>query len=386
MIEHISAVLIVKNGEPYLKKCLNSLREFKEIVVLENGSTDRTSEIAASFPNVKLFHSEFLGFGPMKELACSYSSNDWIFSIDCDELLSTELSEEIKSLKLKNNQAAELHRLNYFNRHLINGCGWGNDYTVRIFNKMTTGFNTNMVHESVQTSKLNIVRLKGKLHHFSFNNSGELIHKMNIYSELYAKQHRFVNKTTPLQILIKTFFAFFKFYFIKKGFLWGNEGFVISWTNANSVFYKYQRLLEVSYNIPTVLIFDGILNQKNEKELKPILSSNLFHIKKLIVDAENIDSEAKTRISMNYPDLLLITNEKLQYSDFKKELTNYNAEIIIKTEMLNLINKNNLRNIHKKLKRGFYIEFESKNVKRIELSNKNIFEKSKNFLIIRSDL
>ena len=54
-------------------------------------------EIAAEFPNVKIHHEEFKGFGPLHNEATALASNDWILSIDSDEVLTPELIREIKA-------------------------------------------------------------------------------------------------------------------------------------------------------------------------------------------------------------------------------------------------------------------------------------------------
>ena len=80
-----SAVMLVKNSERYLQEVLTALTDFDEVLLLDNGSTDRTLEIAARFGNVRVCKHEFTGFGPMKNLAASLAKHNWIFSIDSDE-------------------------------------------------------------------------------------------------------------------------------------------------------------------------------------------------------------------------------------------------------------------------------------------------------------
>jgi glycosyltransferase involved in cell wall biosynthesis len=286
MIDHISAVMIVKNGEKYLDRCLTTLRDFKEVIILENGSTDQTNEIAKTFPNVKIFHDKFIGFGPTKQLACSYASNDWIFSIDCDEFLSAELISELKNRKLEENQVGEIYRLNYLNRKLINGCGWGNDYIVRLFNRKTAHFTDKLVHESIDTKNCTIVRLKGEIHHFTFANSAELLQKMISYASLFAKQNRFKRRTSIVKAICKSYFTFLKFYLFKRGFLFGKEGYMIAKTSSNNVFYKYYMLLEENQNLSISVIF--YFKQFTPKILKTIefLISENKKINELILISE----------------------------------------------------------------------------------------------------
>ena len=145
----ISVTIIVKNGERYLGECLSALDAFEEIILLDNGSRDRTLEIASQFQNVKIVKHHFIGFGPLKNLAADHAGNSWILSIDCDEILSPELLKEIQSLSLDERCVYRFSRRSYYNQKWIRGCGWYPDRILRIYSKERAAFNANQVHESV---------------------------------------------------------------------------------------------------------------------------------------------------------------------------------------------------------------------------------------------
>ena len=66
---------------------------------MDTGSTDTTMDIVQTFPNVRLFISDFVGFGDTHNIATSHATHDWAF-IDSDEILSEELIKELHDLKL----------------------------------------------------------------------------------------------------------------------------------------------------------------------------------------------------------------------------------------------------------------------------------------------
>lgn len=249
MAEKISVTLLVKDSELHLKECLNALEKFDEIIVLDNGSSDNTINIAQTFSNVKIFKNDFIGFGPLKNLAISYASNDWIFSVDSDEILTKELISEITSTKLDNNTIYSISRDNYYNGKLIQACGWQNDFVKRIFNKNTTKFNDKQVHESlIQNENIKILKLDNKMKHYTFNNASELVEKMQKYSTLWAYENKGIKTSSPIKAFLRASFSFLKNYIFQKGFLYGYEGLIISISNANGVFYKYIKLYEVNKN------------------------------------------------------------------------------------------------------------------------------------------
>ncbi len=240
----ISVIILTKNSQKYLKEVLNALKDFEEVLIIDNGSKDATLDIAKSFKNVKIFKEEFIGFDPLKNRALKYAKNDWVLYIDSDEILTNELAKEIKNLTLNSNTVYALKRDNYYKQKLIKCCGWNKDFVLRLFNRKETQFNNNLVHESLLKKDLKIKKLKNPMRHYSFEKPEELIEKMNLYSTLYAQNYKKRKNITPLQAFLKAAFSFFKNYFLQKGFLCGYEGLLISISNANGVFYKYIKLYE----------------------------------------------------------------------------------------------------------------------------------------------
>lgn len=96
----ISVCIIAKNEEKNLKRCLNALLDFDEVVLVDNESTDNSVSIAKEFKNVKVFSSPFIGFGKLKQFAVNNASNDWVFCIDADEVIDFNSLELLKILIL----------------------------------------------------------------------------------------------------------------------------------------------------------------------------------------------------------------------------------------------------------------------------------------------
>lgn len=252
-----SAAMLVKNSERYLPEVLAALSAFDEVLLLDNGSTDRTLEIAQQFDNVRICKHEFTGFGPMKNLAASLAKHHWIFSIDSDEVPDAELIESIREAVAHNDPQTvySLSRLNHYNGRLIKGCAWHPDILPRLYHRNYTGFSDRQVHESLQIQSNLIVRkLKGHLKHYSYENAEGLIQKMQHYTTLYAVENRYKKTASPFKGLLHGMTAFFKNYVLKRGFLYGADGLIISTTNAQGSYYKYVKLYEHNRNVSVALI------------------------------------------------------------------------------------------------------------------------------------
>jgi glycosyltransferase involved in cell wall biosynthesis len=84
----LSACLMVKNEESNLPRCLESIKNIvDEIVVVDTGSTDRTIEIARSFGAVVFEHPWENDFSKHRNQTMEHASGEWCFIIDADEEL-----------------------------------------------------------------------------------------------------------------------------------------------------------------------------------------------------------------------------------------------------------------------------------------------------------
>jgi len=234
----LSVCIITKNEEKNIARCLVSVQELAaEIIVVDSGSTDKTIEICSRF-GCKVYKTEWFGFGKTKKLAVDYASNDWIFVIDADEVVTEELKNRISNiLKKPSFGAYRVKRMSFYLGKLIKHCGWNKDYTLRLFNKKFGNFNDKMVHESVVVS-CKIAKIHEYMLHYTYNNLSDYLVKMDNYSHLFALK----DKKSSLQgSLFHGVFKFINMYFLNFGFLDGRMGLVLSINSAFSVYMKHLR-------------------------------------------------------------------------------------------------------------------------------------------------
>lgn len=96
----VTVIIVTKNEERHLARCLAALERFEEIIVVDSPSTDRTQDIARSF-NVKIVDFRWNGQYPKKRQWCLNTlplRHNRVFFVDADEVVTPALAEEIKNL------------------------------------------------------------------------------------------------------------------------------------------------------------------------------------------------------------------------------------------------------------------------------------------------
>lgn len=242
----VSAVLISLNEEKRIGPCLDSLRWADEIVVVDSGSSDATREIARRYTD-RVFDIPWKGFGPQKQAAVELASHDVVLNVDCDERVTPELAEEIGGILSGPGMGAAytIPRRTFLGAKEIRHCGWYPDRTTRLFDRTRARFSTDLVHERVEVSG-ETAPLAGHLLHYSFSGIGEMIPKINRYSDLSARQMFERGRRCGIaDLTLLPAFAFVRTYLLRLGFLDGVEGVVISATTSWLTFAKYAKLREL---------------------------------------------------------------------------------------------------------------------------------------------
>ncbi len=243
----ISAVILTKNEEKNLQRCLESIRWVDEILILDSESNDGTIEIARKF-GAKLHQFPWEGFGKQKQKGVELASGEWIFSIDADEAVTPDLKAEIQSKLADGHSPAGyyLKRKAYFLDRFVRHGGWYPDWVLRLFKKGKGRFTPAPVHETVVLDGMS-GRLDADLLHYTDPDFSHYLAKLNRYTDLSAQELLAKGKKGSFwRILANPAAKFFSQYFLKAGFLDGKAGFILAGASAFHVFSKYVKLWELS--------------------------------------------------------------------------------------------------------------------------------------------
>jgi glycosyltransferase involved in cell wall biosynthesis len=242
----LSGVIITFNEERNIEKCLLSLMDIvDEIVVVDSFSTDQTKAICQKY-KVEFIEQEFLGYVEQKNFALAQASYNFIVSLDGDEALSEDLQKSIIDLKTNwqfNGYYA--NRFNNFRGQWIKYSDWYPNKKLRVFDRRQAQWKGINPHDHVQLNdpKAKTGYLNGDILHWTYQSYEEMDKKTTYFSTIAAKAYFDKGKTAPLWKLIwNPSWAFFKAYFLRFGFLDGKNGFIICYQTWKITFLKYKKL------------------------------------------------------------------------------------------------------------------------------------------------
>jgi len=214
-----SAVIITLNAAEQLEACLESVVFAHEIIVVDSGSSDATTEIALKY-GARVIVQPWLGFGPQKQFAVSQARNDWVLCLDADERMSDSLRESIlETLQQPRFTAYKMARSNRFmGRYLRHGEGYP-DMSLRLFERNHARWSDDTVHEKVLHDGP-AGTLQGDLLHESAESLPAYLDKQNRYTTLQAQTlYRVGHRAGLGQLLLSPLVRFVRFYFLRLGCL-----------------------------------------------------------------------------------------------------------------------------------------------------------------------
>ncbi|HET8542315.1 MAG TPA: glycosyltransferase family 2 protein [Anaeromyxobacter sp.] len=244
-MDRISAVLITKDEARNVERCLASLAPVAdEIVVVDGFSTDDTVARCERL-GARVVRHAWLGFGPQKNLANGLARHGWILSVDADEALDPFLQRAVAEAKAKGLRGAyEVSRLNwYYGRFVRHGLEYP-DRKVRLFPRDKVRWNDALVHEGlVFAEPLAVTRLDGHLLHYTYGRVAEHVAKQDRYTSL-AAEDAFRRGVRPslVKLLLSPLAVLLKSYLLRRGFLDGVHGLVLSVLHAHGTFLKNVKL------------------------------------------------------------------------------------------------------------------------------------------------
>ncbi|OFY82263.1 MAG: glycosyl transferase [Bacteroidetes bacterium RIFCSPLOWO2_12_FULL_35_15] len=242
----LSVVIITFNEEKNIARCLDSIQEIADdVVVVDSFSTDKTQEICKT-KGVRFIQHSFEGHIEQKNYAITQAKFPHVLSLDADEALDEVLKRSI--LEIKKNWKYEgyyMNRLTNYCGKWIYHCGWYPDSKLRLWDSRKGawgGVNPHDKYRMLEGDKTT-ASLKGNILHYSYYTIEDHYKQVNYFTDILAKaQFKEGKKASLLKCWMSPVVKFMRDYIFKLGFLDGSAGFTVCRISAYATFLKYKKL------------------------------------------------------------------------------------------------------------------------------------------------
>lgn len=249
----ISAVILTKNEEKNIKRCVNSLLWVDELIVIDDYSGDTTLDIVRKLGQkvtsltLKLYQNKLIDFSTQRNFALTKAQNDWVLFIDADEEVSDSLKKEIE-VATKTNQGNDGFNIRRNDFFLNSWLKYGETANVRLLRlgKKDNGRWQGKVHE-IWEFKGKTVNLNNAINHYPHQTLSEFLLKINDYSSIRATElHQKGIKTNWVEMLFYPTGKFLYNYIFRFGFLDKMPGLIMAITMSFHSFLVRSKLYLLS--------------------------------------------------------------------------------------------------------------------------------------------
>lgn len=229
----VSALIIAKNEEGMIDKCLQTLRWCNEIIVLDDGSVDETASIAEEM-GAKVISFKHQSFARKREELLKRAKSDWVIYIDADERVIPTLAKEIMvHIETGTASAITFRRNNMYYGQPLKYGGWGHDYVTRVFKREALQGWFGEIHESPKFEG-NAVEVKTPLIHLTHRDTASGLKKSAEWTPMEAEAlvKSGIPDVTFWTLVRKGSMEFIRRAILKKGYKEGMVGMVESLIQA----------------------------------------------------------------------------------------------------------------------------------------------------------
>ncbi len=246
----VTATIITLNEAAHIEAAIQSVAWVDEVVVVDSGSTDDTVRLAMA-AGARVTTRAWTGWIDQKNYAAQLATHDWILSLDADERVTPELGTELRAL-LATEPARRGYRMPRVSFHLgrwIRTTDFYPDYQTRLYDRRAARWDGHYDHESVKVVGP-VGRLSQELQHYSYADLSDHLDRINAYSTLAARQmYERGRRAGAFDLVAQAPAAFLRNYVLRRGFLDGAAGLLLSMVNAYSVFLKFAKLWELQRTV-----------------------------------------------------------------------------------------------------------------------------------------
>ncbi len=225
----LSVVIITKNEERNMHDCLKSVVDWAdEIVVVDDESTDKTVAIAEQY-GAKIYHRKMDNEGIHRNWAYAQAKNEWVLSLDADEMVSPQLRDELTAvLPSTKFHAFDMPLRNYIGKYWVKHSGWYPAGKLRLFMKSRFKYEEVGVHPRVFLQG-DTGHLTKDIIHKGYPDFDHFLASLNRQTTLEAEKWIETGRKMTLGVAVwRAVDRFFRSFIGKKGYKDGFVGFMIA--------------------------------------------------------------------------------------------------------------------------------------------------------------
>ncbi len=241
----ITAIIPTFNEEENIERALTSVQFCDEVLVVDSFSTDGTVEMAKRM-GAKVIQRAYGYSASQKNWAIPQATHPWIVLLDADEWLDDKTQKIIaETMAAKPSEAAFwLPRYNLFMGKRMRYGGWKNDKVIRLFQRDKCRYEDKRVHAEIICDGA-VGSLNGTIGHNTYRGFSEMIRKTDRYTSWAAVDRANKRRVGWIDFTLKPWFAFFRDYILKLGFLDGKRGFISATHTGWSKFIRAVKIWRI---------------------------------------------------------------------------------------------------------------------------------------------
>ena len=237
-----SIVIITYNEERNIEKCLNSLADLSDNIVIVDALSNDTTQSICRARGALVIERAWTGYGDAKNYGSSQAVYDWILSIDADEICTPQLVQSLSGIESHGaDQVFAVKRVNHIGSRPLRYGHLHPEWKPRLFHREHYQWNDNRVHEILEPKVRNAIKLQGDLLHFQAQDIEELNATYTKYAALnrgnsHNDRH---SRIKYLWAWASAIYHFKRSYLLMGGFLEGRLGAQFALARARMAYHKF---------------------------------------------------------------------------------------------------------------------------------------------------
>ncbi len=239
----LSVVLITKNEQAKIERCLRSVGFADEIVVLDGASQDATVRLARDLGARVEVDPDWPGFGAQKNRVLAMASHAWVLSLDADEVVTPELAQSVSEVVRGDQTAAAngywINRRSCLGSRVVRFGDWQSDRVLRLCRNGAGRFSNLPVHEQLECAPP-LARLDGYLMHYTWDSVSDALAKVRRYAQAGAPSLASRGRGGLPAAMTHAVWTLLRGLIFRLGFLDGWSGLCVAGVNAYGTWCRYR--------------------------------------------------------------------------------------------------------------------------------------------------